>query len=213
MLDVDALLPDVDWGAMETCRGVGADVPRLLRDSVHPIESDQRRDARDQLMGALCYQGSIFEPTLHAAPVFLAALHASDEEIRLWGLDWMSVLANAYTMTEGQGTLSWVAADHPERPAIEAQFEREKSWVAGIQRTVWQGVVRLLELVREGEQERWRVDAPRVLLEIMRNARPHAPAQNLWKEPPRPSVKCWSCDSQRIRMTRRALAMLAHWPG
>lgn len=175
LVDVEALLPKLNWQSMHHCRGEAGDVPRLLREATQPLRSPERERARQRLRDALCYQGSIFEPTLHATPVFLAALESADTDLQRWALGWMSVLANAYTMTEGQGTLEWISEDRPERRDAEAQFEREKSWVTRVHTHVWRAVPRLLDLVREGGAEENTVAAPCVLLDILRHARDSAP--------------------------------------
>jgi hypothetical protein len=162
-----AALDGVAWASMVHCRGSAEDVPRLVRRAVAAEERLERGEARRALMDALFYQGSSFEPTGPAGAVLMRAMPLVDEAERAWFLRFAAALANAYTMTEGQGLLRWVPEGHPERAQVVAQHEREVVWAREARRAGWLAVPHLLGLIGS-EREDLAMYAPHALVALLR---------------------------------------------
>jgi hypothetical protein len=174
---LDALLGDLDaipWSDMTHCRGSASDLPDLLRTMLAAPMASDRADARRRLWDAIQYQGSIFEPTSHVIPFVSRSLMLVRSADRAHLVAMLANLAYGYTMTEGQGTLRWVAEGDPERGAVEAQYARELAWVAATQRASWTAVEPLLALL-ETRDEPLSVEVPFALVALIDGAGKGAP--------------------------------------
>jgi hypothetical protein len=169
----------VQWSSMCHCRGDADDVPDLLYRYLGGVGDDVEK-AEGTLWDALQYQGSIFEPSSHATRFIVRALDRSDHadhQVRL--ATWVAAMARGYTMTEGQGLLRWVAEDDPERPEVEAQYERELGWVKEVQTEAWKARDRLLALLESASDRRLLMKVSYALVGLLLEGAAGAPKKGL----------------------------------
>ena len=197
-------LDDVAWATMNHCQGSADDVPRLMW-TIFSEDGDTAANAESTLWNNISYQGSIFEPTIHVARYVTRAVpFVRHDEHRARVVDWLTICALGYTMTEGQGLLQWVGEDNPERPEVEAQYDRECGWVADIERTVWKAYSDVRAWLESSNDERVQLKLPYLLVALFNKAAQGAPeAINVSAEAGRISATlddlAWATNSHRVQ--------------
>ena len=147
--EVFSAVDQIPWAKLVHAYGPATDVPALIR-ALTSHDAKVRNDSWYELRGNLWHQGTIYEATAYAVPIFLRLLEhpltIDKQEIPVY-------LALLYS-----GRSYWDVHQHLEmsgpivnKPDFKQQLERELQWVAATKESISKGKEQYLSLLNKAD--------------------------------------------------------------
>jgi hypothetical protein len=139
----------VPWAKIEHAYGPAADVPDLIRALTSP-DVKVRNDAWYELHGNLWHQGTIYEASAHAVPVFLELLKAPTTPEKNRVLVFIALLFAGRSYWDVHQHLK-ITQRLTAKPGFQQKLETELAWVAATKDAVVKGREIYFALLRSKE--------------------------------------------------------------
>ena len=127
----------IPWPDITHAYGPANDVPELIL-AITSCDDDVRNKAWHQLHGNLWHQGSVYEATAYAVPLFLELLKEPTVPSKHRILGYLALLFTGRSYWDVHQHLR-IAQDMVKQPGFQAKLENEVKWVEATKQAVTAG--------------------------------------------------------------------------
>lgn len=145
---VHLALERVRWSDIKHAYGPATDVPDLVLHLASP-DATVRNEAWFELHGNLWHQGTIYEATAHAVPVFLELLRDKAVPSKHEILGYLALLFTGRSYWDVHRQLT-IAEDELRKPGFQTKLEEELKWVEATKEAIAGGKEVYIEVLRNG---------------------------------------------------------------
>jgi hypothetical protein len=147
--EVFSATDNVSWGKIHDAYGPATDVPDLIR-ALTSRDAKIRNDAWYQLHGNLWHQGTIYEATAHAVPIFLLLLEHPLTIGKPEILVYLALLFAGRSYWDVHKHLK-VSGQMVNQPDFKQQLQRELHWVEATKEAISRGKEQYVRLLTEAD--------------------------------------------------------------
>lgn len=147
--EVFSAIDEVPWPNLTHAYGPAIDIPHLIRALTSP-DLKVRNESWYELHENLWHQGTIYQATAHAVPIFMRLLENPSTAGKYEILAYLALLFTGRSYWDVHKDLE-ISRSIGSRPDLEPQLERELQWVAATKRAVIEGRDQYLSLLKQGD--------------------------------------------------------------